>query len=110
MPVRPRERHVRPLVHRQRRRDVQEQSLAHPRRVGDAELVRHAGSAVVRTDVECGVAERGHDGGAVGCHGAFAVGAVRGAAGGFGGAAVAADVEEDEGVGGGEVGGDEVPD
>ncbi len=64
----------------------------------------------MRADVECGVPERGHDGGAVRCHGAFAVGAVWGAAGWFGGAAVAPEVEEDEGVGGGEVRGDEVPD
>ena len=52
----------------------------------------------------------GHDGCAVLSHDAFTVLGGVGAAGGLGGEPVAAQVEEDAGVVGEEVGGDEVPD
>ena len=68
-------------------------------------------AAVVSADVELGeVTEMGHGAYAVGCHGLFAVEGVRWAGGGSGGFAVAAEVEEDEGVVRKEEGGDMVPD
>lgn len=101
MPVRGRKRHVRLGIHGQRGRNVQEDRLEDPSRTVDAQPVRDARAPVVRADVEFVEAEPGHGGGAVGRHGFLAVFRVVAAAGGLGGFAVAAEVEEDEGVGAG---------
>ena len=71
--------------------------------------MRDPGTPVVRANVEPVKAKRRHHGDAIGRHDRLAVLFVVFSTGGFGTFAVAAEVEEGDVVGGGEVGGDEVP-
>jgi hypothetical protein len=92
------ELHRRALVHRQRRRDVEQHERSHGVRVVEREAVRDAAAAIVAANEEPVVAEAAHEVAYIERHRALAVRRVIGGTFGFVRVAVAAQIRHHEGI------------